>query len=209
MRKYLDYLLIKDIEFNEGILSNSLFISFDNISALRKEYKDVVSQIKKYTSYNIIKSDVRVLQEGYEQGLFVINTDEKDLFLRIVLSDKLIYDVLIYTINDMDLINRVFFSKKDISIPSEFIDMLDSNKSIIILKKENEQYRILKANPRFYELIKYEDWDYANKYQNVLNQKAVDLIELDNLVLYQSDNNIIEIKNNVYNKDNIYCLVEM
>ena len=209
MRTYLDYLLIKNIEFNEDILSNSLFISFDNISALRKDYKDVVSEIKIYESYNIIKSDVRVLQEGYEQGLFVINSDDKDLFLRIVLSDKLIYDVLIYTINDMDLINRVFFNKKDISIPSEFIDMLDNNKSVIILNKENEQYRILKANPRFYELIKYEDWDYANKYQNVLNQKAVDTIELDNLVLYQSDNKIIEIKNNVYNKDNIYCLVEM
>ena len=48
MRTYLDYLLIKNIEFNEDILSNSLFISFDNISALRKDYKDVVSEIKIY-----------------------------------------------------------------------------------------------------------------------------------------------------------------
>lgn len=208
MKKFLDYLLIKNLKFDEDILSNSLFISIDNISALRKEYKDVLSVVKLYDSYEIIKSDIRILHEGYEQGLFIIRLDNKDLFIRLILSDKLIYDTLIYTINDMDLINRVFFNKKEIEIPKKFIQMLDNEKSVVILNKEDLNYRILKANSRFYELIKYEDWDFANKYQSIINQKAVDVIDLFNLKLYQSDKNVITIANDVFISDNIYCLVE-
>lgn len=208
MRKYLDYLLINNIETNEDILSNSLFISYDDISALRKDYMVVISKLRVNASYTVIKSDVRVLQEGYEQGLFIIKLENKDIFIRMVLSDKHIYDVLVYTINDIDLINRVFFSKKEINIPKNFLDKLNSNNSVVVLNKENDNYRILKANSRFYDLIKYEDWDYANKYQNILNQKAVADINLCNLRIYRSDKVEIEIANDVYNEGNIYCIVE-
>lgn len=208
MRKYLDYLLINNIETNEDILSNSLFISYDDISALRKDYMVVISKLRVNASYTVIKSDVRVLQEGYEQGLFIIKLENKDIFIRMVLSDKHIYDVLVYTINDIDLINRVFFSKKEINIPKNFLDKLNSNNSVVVLNKENDNYRILKANSRFYDLIKYEDWDYANKYQNILNQKAVADINLHNLRIYRSDKVEIEIANDVYNEGNIYCIVE-
>ena len=85
MRKYLDYLLINNIETNEDILSNSLFISYDDISALRKDYMVVISKLRVNASYTVIKSDVRVLQEGYEQGLFIIKLENKDIFIRMVL----------------------------------------------------------------------------------------------------------------------------
>lgn len=208
MKKYLDYLLIDNLIFDENILSNSLFISIDDISALRKDYNDVLSKIKLYDSYTIVKSDIRSLHEGYEQGLFIIKLFDKDIFVRLILSDKLIYDTLIYTIKDMNLINRVFFNKKEIAIPGNFKAMLDTDKAVVILNKEGSNYRILKANAKFYEYIKYEDWDFANKYQNIINQKAVDIIDLSSLKLYQSDKGIIVLENNVYNNDDIYCLVE-
>lgn len=208
MKQYLDLLLIENINIEDKCLSNSLFISFDKVSALRKDYKNVVSLLKKYNSYEILKQNIRSLHEGYSQGLFIIKLMDKNIFIRIVLSNAEIYDVLVYTIKDMDFINRVFFSTKEISIPNEYLDKLDNKKAVVILNKENNDYRILKANPRFYELIKYEDWDFDNKYQNVLNQKAIDSIDLNQLRLYRSDNTPIIIECDYENKEYIYCLME-
>lgn len=108
----------------------------------------------------------------------------------------------------MDFINKVFFSTKEISIPNEYLNKLDNKKAVVILNKENNDYRILKANPRFYELIKYEDWDFDNKYQNVLNQKAIDIIDLNQLRLYRSDNTPLILECDYENMEDIYCLME-
>lgn len=208
MKQYLDLLLIENINIEDKYLSNSLFISFDKVSALRKDYKNVVSLLKKYNSYEILKQNIRRLHEGYSQGLFIIKLMDKNIFIRLVLSNAEIYDALVYTIKDMDFINRVFFSTKEISIPNEYLDKLNNKKAVVILNKEDNDYRILKANPRFYELIKYEDWDFDNKYQNVLNQKAIDSIDLNQLRLYRSDNTPIIIECDYENKEYIYCLME-
>ena len=207
MEKYIKQLFINNIKLEEEILSPSLYISFDKYSALRGDYKIVLNEIKKYNNINIIKSDIRALQEGYEQGLFILDLDWELLFLRLILSYKLIYDSLIYTIDNIDLINKIFFSKEEIKINDKFLNFLNSDKSVVILNDENQKYRILKANKAFYNKIKYEDWDYANKYQNVLNQKMINT-DLNHLELYQSDNNIIKFEFDIYTDSNIIALVE-
>lgn len=208
MDKYLEQLFIKDVLFDESILSSNLYISFDNASALRKEYLDVLRLIKIYDGYEIIKSNIRDLNEGYQQGLFILKLDNTTLFLRLILSDSLIYDVLIYTVNDINFINRVFFNTVEIVIPDEFNNYLNIDKAVIIIYKDNSNYKILKANPKFYEYIKYEDWDFNNKYQNVLNPKLDGQLDLNELRIYRSDNKLIKIKTTYKMIDNIYCLVE-
>jgi len=208
MRKYLDLLFISHIDVNEELLSNSLFISFDKSSALRGDYKKVLALLKKYSNYEITKENIRALHEGYSQGLFIIKLDNKDYFLRLIIADGQIYDVLVYTIKDIDFINRVFFSQKIIEIPSSFLDKLSNDRIVIILNKENADFRILKANEKFYNAIKYEDWDFANKYQNILNQRAVDSIDLNSLRLYRSDGKEITIACEYEQKGSIYCLME-
>lgn len=207
MEKYLKQLFIKNIKLEEEILSPSLYISFDKYSALRGDYKVVLNEIKKYININIIKLNIRTLQENYEQGLFILDLDGNLLFLRLILSDKLIYDALIYTINNIDLINKIFFSTHEIQINDIFLNFLNLDRSVVILNDENQKYRILKANKAFYNKIKYEDWDYANKYQNVLNQKMKNN-DLKHLELYQSDNNIIKFEFDIYSDSNIIALVE-
>lgn len=208
MDKYLNQLFIKDVLFDESILSSNLYISFDNASALRKEYLDVLKLIKIYDGYEIIKSNIRALNEGYQQGLFILKLDCITLFLRLILSDSLIYDALIYTVNDINFINRVFFNTIEIIIPDEFNNYLNINKAVIIMYKDNSNYKILKANPKFYEYIKYEDWDFNNKYQNVLNPKLDGELDLNLLKIYRSDNKLINIKTTYKVIDNVYCLIE-
>lgn len=208
MNKYLDQLFMKNIEFDELILSTNLYISFDNVSALRKEYLDVLKLIKIYDGYEIIKSNIRDLNEGYQQGLFIVKLDNILLFLRLILSDSLIYDALIYTIRDIDFINRVFFNTVEISIPNDFKDYLNLDKAVVIVYKDNDNYKILKANNIFYDYIKYEDWDFNNKYQNVLNPKLDGQLDLNELRIYRSDNKLIKIKTIYKMIDDIYCLIE-
>lgn len=208
MDKYLEQLFIKDVVFEQSILSSNLYISFDNVSALRKEYLDVLKLIKIYDRYEIIKSNIRDLNEGYQQGLFLLKLDNITLFLRLILSDSLIYDALIYTVNDINFINRVFFNTVEIIIPDEFNNYLNIDKAVIIIYKANSNYKILKANPKFYEYIKYEDWDFNNKYQNVLNPKLDGELDLKQLRIFRSDNQLINIKTTYKMIDNIYCLIE-
>lgn len=208
MDKYLEQLFIKDVVFDQSILSSNLYISFDNVSALRKEYLDVLKLIKIYDRYEIIKSNIRDLNEGYQQGLFLLKLDNITLFLRLILSDSLIYDALIYTVKDINFINRVFFNTVEIVIPDEFNNYLNIDKAVIIIYKANSNYKILKANPKFYEYIKYEDWDFNNKYQNVLNPKLDGELDLKQLRIFRSDNKLINIKTTYKMIDNIYCLIE-
>ena len=142
MEKYIKQLFINNIKLEEEILSPSLYISFDKYSALRGDYKIVLNEIKKYNNINIIKSDIRALQEGYEQGLFILDLDGELLFLRLILSYKLIYDSLIYTIDNIDLINKIFFSKEEIKINDKFLNFLNSDKSVVILNDENQKYNV-------------------------------------------------------------------
>lgn len=208
MNKYLEQFFLKETEFDENILSNNLFISFDHISALRKEYLEVISLTKKYDRLEIVKSNIRDLGAGFQQGLFIVKLNDINLFLRLILSDSLITDVLIYSINDMEFINKVFFNTLELDVPQEFKEFLSLNKAVVIVLNENEKYKLLKANSNFYDYIKYEDWDFNNKYQNVLNTKLEGLLDLNELRIYRSDNKLIKIKTTYKVIDNIYCLIE-
>lgn len=208
MIKYINQLLLKTESFNENLLSSSLFISFDKVSALRHDYIKVVEKIKIFENFEVLNKDERVLQEGYEQGLYIIEANNIKLFIRLILSDKQIYDVLIYTITDMGLIKRVFFNKEEIIIPELFLNNLNLDKIVLILNKEDSNYKILKANDNFYKSIKYEDWDFNNKYRNIINPKVVgQLANLSSFSMYQSDGQVIEFSFEILNKDNIICLI--
>ena len=53
LSKYLDVLFLNDHQFDEELLSNSLFISFDKLSALRLDYQTVLNEIKIFNNYEI------------------------------------------------------------------------------------------------------------------------------------------------------------
>lgn len=194
MKEYLNYIFLKGIEIPASKISESFFVSFDQYSELKKNYFTVISKLKKFDSYAIIKEDVRNLQEGYQQGLYIVQIDNVQYFLRLVLENGKMYDALVYTIKDISFIEKVFFTRNKIELPKAFVDALCTTKMAFIIKKEKEKYRILKGNKRFYEMIKYEDWDYENKYQNILNQIMPSGIDLNNLTLMCSDNHQIEIQ---------------
>jgi len=207
MKNYINALFLINCEFNQDILSSNLYISFDDYSALRGDYMVVLNEIKKYSSVRIIKENERKLQEGYEQGLYILNCDGLLLFLRLILRDNEIYDALIYTINDMDLINRVFFSSEVAKIPVEFKNALKNEKTTLIVKNDNDKYYIVMANKSFYNEIRYEDWDYENKYQNCLNPKILDFTDIKSFKFLRSDNSIVEFSFDETVIDNLILLI--
>ena len=208
MRNLVNKIFLKDTILEESLLSPSLYISFDNYSALRKDYIDVLKHIKIFDNISIVKSNERDLNEGYQQGLYIINTGDTNYFIRLILSDGFIYDILIYKINDMNLINNVFFNQKEVAIPPTFLEKLSILKPVLILSKENNKYKLLKANKQFFDTIKYEDWDFSNKYLDELNQIALnqEILNLNQISLYQSDNNLITLGFQVEEENGIYLL---
>lgn len=191
MSKYLDVLFLKNYPFDEELLSNSLFISFDKLSALRLEYKTVVDSIKKYESYEIKYTNNKELNEGYEEEKYIILINDIHYFVRLVLSDKKLYDVLIYTIDDLDKILRIFFSSFEYKITSDVEDKLNEKGIRFLIDLSKDGYYILKANSKFYNTMMYEDWDFYNKYLNKLKLKMEnkDILLSSNIILYKSDNN--------------------
>jgi hypothetical protein len=190
LSKYLDVLFLKNYPFDEELLSNSLFISFDKLSALRLEYKMVVDSIKKYNSYEIKYINNKELNEGYEEEKYILLIDDKYFFVRLVLSDKKLYDVLIYTVDDLDKILRIFFSSFEYKITKEVEDKLNEKGIRFLIDLSKDGYYILKANSEFYEAMMYEDWDFYNKYLNKLKLKMEnkDILLSSNIILYKSDN---------------------
>ena len=73
MSKFLDLVLLKNVDILESDLSSSLYLSYDNISALRKEYMDVLNVLKIYDSYEIIDINNKELSEGYDEEKYSVN----------------------------------------------------------------------------------------------------------------------------------------
>ena len=145
----LDELLLANTEFNEDNLSNNLYISFDFFSALRKDYNLVLDHVKLYDSYEILKEKKTSLDENYVEELYLVKTNYDKLFVRIIREENLINDILVYTYNnDLEFINS-FFEEDEIKIPYKLLKMFDEAKMALILIRENNKYKILKASISF------------------------------------------------------------
>ena len=190
LSKYLDVLLLKNNEFDESLLSNSLFISFDKLSALRLDYKVVVDKLKVFDNYEILNTNNKELNEGYEEEKYILLINDIYYFVRLVLSDKKLYDVLFYTIDDLDKIKRIFFSSFEYKITDDVEEKLNEKGIRFLIDLSKDGYYIIKANEEFYDMMMYEDWDFYNKYLNKLKLKMndVDILNSNSLTLYKSDN---------------------
>lgn len=191
LSKYLDALFLKDLKFDEELLSNNLFISFDNFSALRLDYKVVVDKLKLYDNYEVKHINNKELNEGYEEEKYVLLIDDKYYFVRLVLSDKRLYDVLVYTVLDLDKILRIFFTSFEFKLTDNILEKLNEKGVRFLIDLSKDGYYIIQANKDFYDMMMYEDWDFYNKYLNKLKLKMndVDIVKSNNLILYKSDSN--------------------
>lgn len=200
----LDELLLTNIKFNEDNLSNNLYISFDLFSALRKDYKLVLEHVKVYDSYEILKEKKTILDENYVEELYLVKTNYDKLFVRIIREENLINDILVYTYNnDLEFINS-FFEEDEIKIPHKLVKMFDEAKMALILIRENNKYKILTASISFYKAIKYESFDYANKFLNILDDNMESLSINDSLVklnMYDSLKNVVSFEFNELKKE--------
>lgn len=191
MSKYLDALFLNSINFDEELLSNNLFISFDSLSALRKDYKIVLEKTKTNNNYEIKYTNNKELNEGYEEEKYILFINNVYYFVRLVLCEKKLYDVLIYTVDDLEKYLRIFFSHYEYKITEDVEEKLEEKGIRFLIDLSMDGYYILKANKEFYNVMMYEDWDFYNKYLNKLNLKMsqTDILSSTNLILYKSDNN--------------------
>ncbi len=196
MSKFLDIVLLKNVDIVESDLSSSLYLSYDNISALRKEYMDVLNVLKIYNSYEIIDTNNKELSEGYDEEKYIVNVGNKLLFIRIVTTFNTLYDLLVYTIDDIEKIKRIFFSDKQFVMTDEILKKLEGTKARVLLDLSKDGYFFINANEAFYNLIKFEDWDYKNKHQNQLKQRMddIDLIRNNKVILYRIDDTKVELE---------------
>lgn len=166
MKKLIDMLFIKNIEIKKDIFL-TLYFSYDDLSFVGFN-KNSISVLKKYDNYEIIKKRDTEIGEKHHEIKYIIKTIDKMYFIR-TLSDyrNLIYDILIYTVKDLNKINNIFFPEIE-KIPDELIKL---NK--IIIKKE-EDVKLVYNHSMFTNLLGYEDWDYKNKCLNKLDYSCTD-----------------------------------
>jgi hypothetical protein len=122
-----------------------------------------------------------------------------------------LYDILVYTIDDIDKIRRIFFSDKQFLMTNEILNKLNSSKARVLLDLSKDGYYFIKANEAFYSLIKFEDWDYKNKHQNQLKQRMddIDLIRNNKVTLYRIDDTKVELQYDIeYIDEKIVVLKE-
>ena len=169
MTNILDVLFIKNILIDKSKF-NALYFSSDNYSF--SGFNDDIFIINKnYESYNIIESMESLIGEKHREYKYIINALGDKFFIRILSDDRnLIYDILIYSLKDnYELINKVFFTKKDV-LPDIIIK---STKPII---KIDNGVKLIKNHKEFVKYLGYQDWDYENKCQNRLDYSTNDNI---------------------------------
>lgn len=169
MTNILDMLFIKNILIDKSKF-NALYFSSDNYSF--SGFNDDIFIINKnYESYNIIESMESLIGEKHHEYKYIINALGDKFFIRILSDDRnLIYDILIYSLKDnYELINKVFFTKKDV-LPDIIIK---STKPII---KIDNGVKLIKNHKEFVKYLGYQDWDYENKCQNRLDYSTNDNI---------------------------------
>lgn len=200
---YADLIFNKNTSFNSNLLFYGAFISIDNTSSLKEKFLDILSMVKKYDNYEIIIKRHKELDESYSENNYIIKTLDNIYFLRIIMMDDLIYDVLIYSNINVEKIKKIFFSDNESKIPDDLLKIECEN--YLILEIINEKYIIKKASKSFYKLIKYEDWDYKNKYQNVLNF-IIKEFNKDKLIINAHDNTLLTLNYKSYISGNFILI---
>lgn len=206
MKKYLDLLFSKNEKVDLELLDKSLYINIDDTSALYDDMNKVLELTKVYDSYNVVKEKETILTEGYKQNLFVIELDTLS-FVRLVSVNGKIYDALIYTNIDIDYINKIFFNEKNIEIPQEYMDALNLDKVVCIVKY-GAYSKVLHANQKFYDFINYEEWNFKLKHQAYLNAIKSGHLNFNHLVLKTGDGRKVEMDMEVKNVEDVYLLIE-
>ena len=212
LSKYLDVLFLKDYTLDESIFSNNLFISFDNHSALRLDYNEVLKYIKIFNGYEIKYTNNKELNEGYEEEKYILLINDIYYFVRIVLTDKKLYDVLVYTIDDVDKYLRIFFSHYEFKLTNDVLEKLNCKGVRFLIDLYKDGYYIIKANDEFYNTMMYEDWDFYNKYLNKLTLKMdyADIVNSSYIILYKSDNSSYKLNYEIeYMNKNIILVKEL
>lgn len=161
----LDMLFVKDYEIRRDSFIN-LYFSFDRVSFVG--YNDKIGILKKYDSYQILNERVTEIGEYHHEYKYIVSVCDNCYFIRAITNeDGLIYDILIYTVKDINYINRIFF-------PNVFI-IPDSVKAYNkpVLRVDNN-VNLIYMEKAFTEALGYEDWDYKNKCLNHLDYSAID-----------------------------------
>ena len=118
-----------------------------------------------------------------------------------------IYDALIYTNIDIDYINKIFFNEKNIEIPQEYMDALNLDKVVCIVKY-GAYSKVLHANQKFYDFINYQEWNFKLKHQAYLNAIKSGHLNFNHLVLKTGDGRKVEMDMEVKNVEDVYLLIE-
>ena len=166
---YAEMIFLKDIEFNEDFLFYAAYLSVGYKSGLKRDFKKLFDPLKKYKAIEILQERHKSLYEGYSEHNFIVKANDNIYFLRVLLINELIYDILIYEHIDVEYIKKIFFASTEDKIPEALEERYDESKNNLIVERVNNKYVIRKASKSFYKIINYEDWDYKNKYQNIID----------------------------------------
>lgn len=166
---YAEMIFLKDIEFNEDLLFYAAYLSVGYESGLKRDFKKLFNPLKKYKIIEILQERHKSLDEGYSEHNFIVKTNDDIYFLRVLLINELIYDILIYEHIDVEYIEKIFFASTQDKIPEALEERYDESLNNLIVERVNNKYVIRKASKSFYKIINYEDWDYKNKYQSIID----------------------------------------
>ena len=163
-------LFIKNEKLDRDLF-RALFYSFDN-DCFAGFDKEILLKHQIYSSYKILKERITKIAENHNEYKYFIELDNLKLFVRIISDyEDLVYDILIYSINDnllFEKYDRIFFPSL-LSVPKELENI---NKTIIL--KENNHIRLIKNEGIFLKYLGYEDWDFKNKCENNLEMAVKD-----------------------------------
>ncbi len=171
MENILDMLFIKNIKVNRSVFRN-LYYSSDKSSFAGFDI-DLLCENKKYDRYEVIKSMIHEIGEYHKEYKAFISLKDILYFIRILKdNDDTVYDILMYKINnndEYDKYERIFLS--NINTLPKSLNVL--NKCILIV---NDHVNIIKNEGLFSNYLGYEDWDYKNKCQNMIDFSCIDNI---------------------------------
>lgn len=203
---YVDLIFNKNTKFDTSYLFYGVFISIGEKSGLKDEFLNILSDVKRYDSYEILRKRYQELNEGYSQHSFIVKTYDNIYFLKIILMDSYIYDVMIYKNIDIDNIQKIFFQEID-TIPSNLTSYIDDLVPSAIIERSCENLIIKKASKAFWNIIGYEDWDYMNKYQNILNFLIKENNNFNPLVIETKEKSIKELSFDII-EDKKYLIIK-
>ena len=157
-------IFVKNVEVNRNVFRN-LYYSSDKSSFAGFDI-DLLCENKKYDKYEILKSMIHEIGEYHKEYKAFIKLSDILYFIRILKdNDDKVYDILMYKVNNDDEYNkyeRIFLSQIN-NLPKSLIDL---NKCILSI---NEHVNIIKNEGLFSKYLGYEDWDYKNKCQNMID----------------------------------------